>query len=167
MKRPDYFDFDGVGDEPEVAIEVRNDSNEKSSHDDREHPSRSESDGDGSGRSQELAITVVEKSSSSRETAVKVAGSTWTFDDLLCGIATGGHTTSLGLSQTPTQKASVPSTEKALREMQDDYEVFDTVGCDACGPRSRKAAIATDIPTSGKEPFGISTTNAIRSLADW
>lgn len=143
-RRPDYFDFEISPDDPDVAIEaeVRQDSNERSSDEDREQSSSSDWEGDRSGSSRELAITVVEKSSHSEGRAVEVAGSTWTFDDLLCGIATGGQSTSRGRVTTPRKPPTTP-TEKALQEMKDEYQIDEGIGWDSLPGCNNTGALAT------------------------
>lgn len=75
-----YFDFDLPNDGPEAAIEaeVRNDSGERGSDDDRE------------AAADELAITIIENPPARRNTSIQVAGINWSVDDIFCGIAIGG-----------------------------------------------------------------------------
>jgi hypothetical protein len=92
-----YFDFDLPNDGPEAAIEaeVRNDTGDRASDDDRE-AATSDSEHERKGRKEkktkeanEFAITVIEDPAERTNTSIEIAGINWSVDDIFCGIAIG------------------------------------------------------------------------------
>lgn len=104
-----YFDFDLPNDGPDAAIEaeMRHDSSSRVYYEERDPLPESD---DEKARPAEFAITVTE-STGQRESSIEVAGTRWSVDDLLCGIAIGGHT-----SPRTIRATSPTNSERALQE---------------------------------------------------
>ncbi len=100
-----YFDFDLPNDGPEAAIEaeMRHDTSARNYYEEQDFSPESYDD-DERAKSSDFAITVIE-TTARRETSIEVAGIKWSVDDILCGIAIGGHTSPRESSPTNSERA--------------------------------------------------------------